>query len=75
MNVARGFLAAHSRCTTETIAQLLVGQAIGLHVAQHRDREQSRRSHPSKGLLELADKNRRARRFAVRLLAKTPLGR
>src|SRR6202040_2066683 len=34
--------------------QLLVRQAIGLHVAQHRDREQSRRPHRPIGLLELA---------------------
>jgi hypothetical protein len=34
--------------------QLLVRQAIGLHVAQDRDREQSRRPHRPIGLLELA---------------------
>jgi hypothetical protein len=34
--------------------QLLAGQAIGLHVAQHGNREQSRRPHRPIGLLELA---------------------
>jgi hypothetical protein len=33
---------------------MLVRQAIGLHVAQHGDREQSRRPHRPIGLLELA---------------------
>jgi hypothetical protein len=36
-----------------------VRQAIGLHVAQHRDREQSRRPHWPIGLLELAREARR----------------
>jgi hypothetical protein len=53
------FLAAHSRCTTETIASCLVGQAIGFHVAQHRDHEQSRRPHRPIGLVELAGEARR----------------
>ena len=35
--------------------QLLVHQAVGLHVAQYRDREQSRRPHWPIGLPELAD--------------------
>ena len=39
--------------------QLLVRQAIGLHVAQDRDREQSRRPHRPIGLLELAGEARR----------------
>jgi hypothetical protein len=53
LKVARGFFAAHSRCTTETIAKLLMRQAIGLDVAQDRDREQCRRPHRPIGLLEL----------------------
>jgi hypothetical protein len=35
------------------------GQAIGLHVAQYRDREQSRRPYWPIGLLELAGEARR----------------
>jgi hypothetical protein len=37
---------------------LLMRQAIGLHVAQYRDREQSRRPQGAIGLLELAGKAR-----------------
>jgi hypothetical protein len=58
LKVARGFFAAHSRCTTETIASCLCVQAIGRHVAQRRDREQSRRPHRPIGLLELAGEAR-----------------
>ena len=38
--------------------QLLVRRAIGFHVAQYRDRKQSRRSHWPIGLLELAGEAR-----------------
>ncbi len=48
--VLRRPLALHDR----DHRQLLVRQAIGLHVPQHRDREQSRRPHWPIGLLELA---------------------
>ncbi len=45
LTVARGVLRRDSCCTTETIAKLLVREVIGVHVAQHQDREQSRLSH------------------------------
>jgi hypothetical protein len=44
--------------------QLLVRQAIGLHIAQDRNREQSRRPHRAIGLLELAGKDRGGRDIA-----------
>ena len=78
LKVAHGFFAAHSRCTTETIAScssvyfvvpahagtqgsgvssLAPGPPLSRarrqhHVAQDRDREQSRRPHRPIGLLE-----------------------
>jgi hypothetical protein len=44
--------------------QLLVRQAIGLHVAQYRNPEQSRRAHRPIGLLELAGEARRCHDIA-----------
>src|SRR5215831_3853301 len=58
LNVARGFFAAQSRCTTETIASCSCVRP-GLHVAQCRDRKQSRRPHWPVGLLELPGEVRR----------------
>jgi hypothetical protein len=54
LKVARGFFAAHFALHDRDHRQLLVRQAIGLHVAQDRNREQSRRAYRPIGLIELA---------------------
>jgi hypothetical protein len=57
--VARGFFATHFAVTDRDHRQLLVRQAIGLHVTQYGDREQSGRPHWPIGLLEPAGEARR----------------
>ena len=68
--VLRRPLALHHR----DHGDLLVRHAVGLHVAQHRDRKQARRAHRAERLLELpVQAGRRHRRGGMRRSRDRPL--